>query len=909
MGGGERLLGRGTEQQLVWTLLGHARNGRGGAVLITGEPGIGKTTLLDATTSEPAGMRLLRVHGFEAESTIPFAGVQRLAIPLRDYMSALPESHQQAIRVAAGVADGPPPDRFMVGLGVLGLLAAASDVEPIVCVVDDAHLLDTESLDVLGLVSRRLEAEAVAVVMAARDSAHLDTHVAGVPVLRLAGLEPEWAMRLLSASLPEAIDPAAAAQIVAATGGNPLALVDLAGELSVRRLTESSLADEPLPIGHHLETLYVRRIRHLSPDLQMWLLIAAADSTGNIDLIRVAGQFWGLPEDPVDEAESAGLVEIDNAIRFRHPLVRSAAYNAAQGSQRRRAHRALATAADQLGLAEVEAWHAAKATLGTDPDVADRLERVAAAAGRRGGLSSRARLLAQSSTLTPISELKFARLVAAAEAALASGAAQLAKTYLDDVDEELLDPVSRGRLISTRASIAVFTADPALMQAGANMLSAAESFHGHDVSLEQAALIKAFEYTLPAERLAQGATLSELGARMRKGADLNDGTAGTVLRGLSAHVLLPYEQAVPSMRAAVDTILGLDPPDLLTYGAISVALTTALWDVPARRECLERTAVAARDAGSLQLLDTALWIMSLAELSGGTPRRAHYYIEQVRELRRAIGYDAEHVINVALLAWSDAPRPQVEMISEGAASMGFGGVAASGKAALAVLDLAEGSYEEAYHRLKPLVDDPFLQVTPLELPDFIEAACRSQHVDEAAVHVARLEAMAVVNGSVWTRGVAQRSRAMVEVDAEPHHRAAIATLHSTGLDIELARAHLLYGEWLRRARRRRDAREHLHQALELFERGQAPAFARRARIELQAIGDRSAPSGAPDTLDLTVQQLTVARLAAAGHTNAEIGATMFLSANTVDYHLRKVFQKLGISSRRQLADLVDTTTT
>jgi DNA-binding CsgD family transcriptional regulator len=908
MEGGARPLGRGTEQKLVSTLLGHARNGRGGALFITGEPGIGKTTLLDATTSDPVGLRLLKVDGFEAESTIPFAGVQRLAIPLRDFMSALPESHQQAIRVAAGVADGPPPDRFMVGLGVLGLLAAASEVEPIVCVVDDAHLLDAESLDVLGLVARRLEAEAVAVVMAARDSPHLDTPVAGVPVLRLAGLEPEWAMRLLSASLPEAIDPAAAAQIVAATGGNPLALVDLAGELSVRRLTESSLADEPLPIGHHLETLYLRRIRHLSPDLQVWLLIAAADSTGNIDLIRAAGQFWGLPEDPVDEAESAGLVELDDAIRFRHPLVRSAAYNAAQGAQRRRAHRALASAADQLGLAEVEAWHAAKATLGTDPDVADRLEEVAAAAGRRGGLSSRARLLAQSSTLTPIGELKFARLVAAAEAALASGAAQLAKTYLDDVDEEMVDPVSRGRLISTRASIAIFTADPALMQAGANMLSAAECFHGYDVTLEQAALIKAFEYTLPAERLAQGATLSELGARMRKGAELDDGTAGIILRGLSAHVLLPYEQAVPSMRAAVDTLLALDPPDLLTYGAISVALTTALWDAPARRECLERTATAARDAGSLQLLDTALWIMSLAELTGGTPRRAHEYIEQVRELRRAIGYDAEHVINVALLAWSDAPRPQVERISEGAAAMGFGGVAAAGQAALAVRDLAEASYEGAYHRLKPLVDDPFLQVTPLELPDFIEAACRSQHADEAAVHVEHLEAMASVNGSTWTSGVAQRSRALVEHDAEPHYLGALSTLEPTDLDIELARAHLLYGEWLRRGRRRRDAREHLHRAIDLFERGRAPAFARRARIELQAIGDRSASSGTPDTLDLTVQQLTVARLAAAGHTNAEIGATMFLSANTVDYHLRKVFQKLGISSRRQLADLVDTTT-
>ncbi|HYJ26328.1 MAG TPA: AAA family ATPase [Nocardioides sp.] len=901
----ELLLGRHAEREQVRALIGQARNGRGAALLLTGEPGIGKTTLLDATTSDPAGMRLLRVDGFEAESMIPFAGVQRLAIPLRRHLSELPESHRHALRVAAGVEQGDPPDRFLVGLGVLGLLGAAGETEPLLCVVDDAHLLDPESLDVLGLVARRLEAESVALVLSARDAAPVASQLAGVPALRLAGLETEWAMRLLSASLAEPIDPAAAAQVIAATGGNPLALVDLAGELSVRRLTEASLADEPLPIGHHLEALYLRRIRHLSADLQTWLLIAAADSTGNLDLIRAAGQYWGLPVDPVEEAESADLVEIGPTITFRHPLVRSAAYNAVQGSQRRRAHRALSAAAEHLGLVEVEAWHAAKATLGTDPDVADRLERVADAAGRRGGLASRARVLAQASALTPPGRTRYARLVDAAEAALASGAAQLAKTYLDDVDEDALDAVTRGRLIWTRASISLFTADPALMEAGATMLSAAECLHGHDVALEQDALIKAFEYTLPAERMARGLTLSELGARLRKGADLREGTAATILRGLGAHILLPYEQAVPVMRAAVDAILGLDPAGLLRYGATSVALTTALWDAPARRECLERTAAAARDAGALQLLDSTLWTMSLAELTGGTPRHAHQYIEQVRELRRAIGYDAEHVINVALLAWAEAPRPQVEMIAEGAGSMGFGGVQSAGRAALAVRDLADADYEQAYRRLKPLVDDPFLQVTPLELPDFVEAACRSERPAEAGAHVHHLEALAAANASPWTVGVAHRSRALVEEDAEPHHRAAVDALAAGDVPIELARAHLLYGEWLRRARRRRDAREQLHAALGLFERGQAPAFARRTRAELSAIGDQAAQAGARDPLDLTPQQLTVARLAAAGQTNAEIGSTMFLSPNTVDYHLRNVFHKLGISSRRQLADRLD----
>ncbi|MEV0288541.1 AAA family ATPase [Kribbella sp. NPDC050820] len=899
------LLGRDAEQRQVRSLLGHARNGRGGALLVSGEPGIGKTSLLEAALAGATGMRQLRVDGYEAESTIPFAALQRLMIPLRAYAPSLPERHQHALRVAAGVADGPPPDRFLVGLGVLGMLAAAGEVEPVACAVDDAHLLDSESLDVLAFVARRLEAESAAIIFAGRHDAGLADQMAGVPELGLTGLAPESAIRLLRSSLPEVLDPAAAAQIVVATGGNPLALIDLASELSIKQLTESTFAAEPFPVGHRLEAFYLRRIRHLAPDLQQWLLIAAADSTGNVDLIRAAGQSLSLPDGAGDAAEAADLVELSPSVRFRHPLVRSAAYNAAQGGQRRRIHGALSAAAGRLGLIELEAWHAAKATLGTDPAVADRLERVADLAGRRGGFASRARVLAQASALTPQGGRKYARLVAAAEAALAAGAAQLAKSLLDDVAEDALDAVSQGRLISTRASIAIFTADPALMNGGANMLAAAELFHGHDATLEQNALIKAFEYTMPAERLAQGATLSELGRRMRKGAELHDGIAATILRALSAHILLPYDEAVPIMRTAVDAIAALDPESLLHYGTISVALTTALWDADARRECLERTAEAAREAGSLQLLETALWILSLAELKGGSPQRAAHYVEQVRELRRAIGYDAENVVNVALLAWFGAPRSQVEQIAEGARSMGFGGVHASGVAALAIRDLCEGLYNEAYASLKSLVDDPYLQVTPLEYPDFVEAAVRSDHLDEALGFVEYLEKLARANGSPWTAGVAQRSRALVDdARAEPYYQAAVATFAPTGIEIELARTHLLYGEWLRRTRRRRDAREQLRQAVEIFERIEASGFAQRARNELEAIGDHAPAAGQRSPLDLTAQQLTVARLAAAGNTNAEIGATMFLSVNTVDYHLRKVFQKLGVTSRRQLADRI-----
>jgi DNA-binding CsgD family transcriptional regulator len=903
------LLGRDDELRRVAAVVAHARNKSGGALLVAGEPGIGKTTLLAAATADRPGLRMLRVNGFESEATMPFAAVQRLIMPLRDHLPALPERHRQALRVAAGEAEGPPPDRFLIGLGVLGLLAAAGEAAPVICVVDDAHLLDPESLDALAFVARRLRAESAAVIFGARDVPDAATRFAGVPELRLPGLGTEPAVQLLTASLPveargRGLDPAVAARIVAATGGNPLALVDLAGELTVRQLTESSLGDEPIPVGRHLESLYQRQVRGLPPEAQLWLLVAAADSTGDADLIAAAAGRLGLSGQARDAAETAGLVELGPAVRFRHPLIRSAVYNAAHGKDRRRVHRALSAVAQEAGRVEREAWHAAKATLGTDEEVAKRLERVADTAGDRGGFASRARMLAQASALTPPGPQKYARLVGAAEAALSAGTGQLAKDLIDEVDEDLLDPVPRARLIVLSADHALFTADPALRHGGADLLAAARLFHGHDDLQEQNTLIRAWELVLPAERLATGATLRELGERMRAGAEVREGPAARILRALSALILLPYREAVPIMRDAVRAYQEMDAAALMQYGQSSVALTTALWDADARMELLERTSVAARDAGSLQLLDCGLWVQSLTEALTGNPRRATDLMEQVRELRRAIGYDAEHVINMAVLAWTAAPVAQVDAMAEGARQMGFGGVHSAAVAALAIADVAAGRPESAYARLKPQMDDPFLHTTPLYYGDFVEACVRLGHHEEAAETARRLTERADASGSPWARSIAARSRALLapDTEAEEQYQAAITGLPGTRVVVDEGRAHLLYGEWLRRMRRRRDARTQLRRAAELFTGAGAGVFAERAARELRALGDNPAGPGERPPLDLTAQQLTVARLAAAGHTNAEIGAAMFLSANTVDYHLRRIFAKLGVSSRRQLTD-------
>ncbi|WP_245993282.1 AAA family ATPase [Xylanimonas allomyrinae] len=452
------VLGRDEELRTLATLVGGARNGRGGALLVLGEPGIGKTYLV-AEAIRDAGVDLVRLDGYESESAMPFAAVQRLAAALHEHHAQLPERQRQAVQVASGMTDGPAPDRFLVGLGVLGLLAAAGARAPVVCVVDDAHLIDAESLDVLAFVARRLAVEHVAVVLAARDDADVVDRMGGVPRLVLTGLTLDAAVRLLNRSAAAPLAPSAAAAIARATGGNPLALVDLAGEVLVHERPDLGLSDAPVPVGRHLEAHYIRQVRQADPQVQTWVLLAAADSTGNVDLLAAAAEHLGLSPDGSDRAEVAGLVELAPVVRFRHPLVRSAVYNAAPGAERRRAHRALACAADALGLVEVEAWHAARTVLGTDPAVADRLAHAADLAAQRGGLASQATILARAAELSLPGPDRDSRQIGAAEAALAAGAAHVAQRLVGQIDVTAVDAVTRGRAVTVRSALGLFSAD------------------------------------------------------------------------------------------------------------------------------------------------------------------------------------------------------------------------------------------------------------------------------------------------------------------------------------------------------------------------------------------------------------------------------------------------------------------
>ncbi|NTW40848.1 MAG: AAA family ATPase [Cellulomonadaceae bacterium] len=899
------ILGRDSELERLGSLLGGARNGRGGALLIRGEPGVGKTTLVDEATGRAGGLRLVRADGYESESTMPYAALQRIGMPLSVHLEHLPVRQAAALRVAGGLDDGPPPDRYLVGLGMLSLLAAAGAAEPLVCVVDDAHLVDAESLDVLAFVARRLKAESIALLLTTRPDARVDVVAAGVPSLDLGGLDRLSAVQLLGRSANGPVDPLLATQIAQEAVGNPLALIDLGHELTAHELTESSIARVPIPIGRRLEAHYLGLVDVTSGPTQLWLRIAAAESSGDVAVIDRAATRLGLSAEASGAAEVAGLASVRDAVVFRHPLVRAAVYNAMTAAERRRVHATLRDVADELGRPDLAVWHASAAVVGTDDAVAARLERAADAAGGRGGSASRASLLARAADLTTAGPVRDGRLLAAAEAAAAAGAAQLALDVLDRIDADGLDRIGTGRVLMLRVALSLFRGESAGIAGGAaTMLRAADLFHGVAPDLEQRALLRAFELALTAEWAMQDVSLAELGHRLAAGAAVADGMLAIVLRALSAHILLPYEAAVPVMRAAVELLRGLEDTGLLEVGYFPVALTMGLWDERTCVELLERTAGAARAAGQLRVLDTTLWLLSVTELVRGDPAASGRYVELVRDLRRAIGYDAEQVVNASYLAWSGAPTALVERIAHEIRATGVGGAWTVAMTGLSIRRLAEGHYRDAFGLLAPMVDRPFLPGTYQQLPDIVEAAVRSGNIDAARVAADRLTVFAAAAGTPWVRGVAERAAALLEPDdtAEERYVRALQHLREATAPGELARAHLVYGEWLRRMKRRGQAREQLRLALVIFERVGAPAFADRARRELAATGEQVPRRVHGEVGALTPQEATVARLAAAGHTNAEIGAALFISTNTVDYHLRKVFRKLAVSSRRQLSD-------
>jgi DNA-binding CsgD family transcriptional regulator len=913
-GGKVEILGRGRQCGQLDVLLTNARDGVGGVFVVRGDAGVGKTVLLDYARAAAADLRVVSLVGVESESGLPFAALHRLIVPFLPRLERLSDSHRRALLVACGLSGGPPAGRHLVGLAMLSLLSDAATEGAILLCIDDAQWLDKESIDSVAFVARRMQADALAILLAVRTGAGEIKSLDGLPVLEVVGLEALPALELLRSAVSGLLDARIARGIVDATGGNPLALIELGQELSTQQLAGGTLLPEPAPLGGQLEAHYLARVHALPSPSQAWMLVAAAEPGGDITYVTEACAALGVSADASAAAEEAGLVTIRDHVRFRHPLTRSAVYGGASDVDRRRSHEALAGATARGSDVDRRAWHLAAATVGHDENVALELERRADRAADRGGYAARTRFLVRAAELTPDPRIGAGRMLSAAEAAVFAGSARQASALIECIDPGQLHGDWLGRSLMVLSETAIALGEPGgEARSPALCLAAAEAF-GSPLRASEA-LLRACEHAVSAEQLIEGTDVAAIAAAARAALPSDQEqpatTTSLLLDAFSMLVLDGYAAAVPSIRRALSALLDSETSeeDVLAHFLLGVTLCTVIWDDAAREQLLDRVAGSARRTGALWELDTILYCASMAETTLGHLDRADAYLIEGHQLRVVIGATADQwdiYQHPELLAWhagnEDVVRATLEGTAQAAAALGMGVVVSIADLGWVILDIGRGRYAEAFARARRLVQNDPVGVHSRVLPELIEAASRAGDRVAAARALRILDTRARVSGTPWALGLLARSEALLAhaERAEARFEQAISLLTSTQARSDLARAHLLFGEWLRRQKRRRDAREHLGQALAYFQAVNANAFAERARRELLATGAQPDAVLSVSGTDLTPQESAISRLASDGATNAEIASRLFISASTVDYHLRKTFRKLDITSRREL---------
>ncbi len=915
------LLGRGRERDRLDQVLDGVRRGRSGVLVLRGEPGVGKTALLDYAQAAAGDLQVIRIDGVETEMELSFAALHQFLVPCLRGLDDLPAPQRTALRLAFGMQEGRMPDRFLVGLAALGLLAGRATAAPLLCLVDDAHCLDRESADALAFVARRLYADSVAIIFAVREPAPRPGVLDGLPELPLAGLAEADASELLAAAAGAALSrPAlnrpAVDRIVAQTQGNPLALIELGQELANGQLTAGQLADgwpapEPIPLGRQLERRFLREVQGLPADTQALLLAAAADPTGDPGLLWQAGQELGFTAEAAAAAEARQLITIRDVVRFRHPLIRSAVYYGASFARRQRVHARLA-AVTGPDAPDQRAWHQAQAATGPDEATAGDLERAGQRASRRGGATTAAAFFHRSAALSPGRAARARRMLAAAEASCGAGALDRAQAEVDQAATYREDPGHAGLVQRVQAHIQHARRQPT--QATAALLAAAATLGPVDIRLARDILVEAIVAAQINGRLAPAGTTRADVARLARSLPLRPGATATVSDRLldadTALQLSGLDAAAPLLREAMDAA-GREaagardggPPELFQWLAAACAAATILADAPRLDELTRRMEAAAREQGATGSLSLALSYAGVAGLLGGDLPEAERCFTEMTAIAEARGQPWS-LGPLLLAAWrgpAGAAYALLDTVAAEADRQGQGYQLVFADYARCVLELGEGRYDAAYASFASGVDDT--SQVKFVLPDLVEAAQRSGRPDAARDLVGQLARLAEASPGPVTLGFLARALAIAAGDddgAEDLYRAAVDQHGQARGPGHLARSHLVYGEWLRRARRPRDARASLRAAHEIFEDMGAAGFAGRARRELAAAGE-TVPALAVAGHDLTPREAQVARLAAGGATNAEIAAQLYLSPNTVDYHLRKVFRKLGVTSRRQVA--------
>ena len=900
---GSRLLGRRSECEALDQLVASVRAGRSRALVLRGEAGVGKSALLEYLTGRATGCEIARAAGVESEMELAFAGVQQLCAPYADRFERLPGPQRDALGTAFGLRDGEAPDRFLVGLAVLSLLSDVAEERPLVCVVDDAQWLDGASAAALAFVARRLGEESVGLVFAARDPAG-ERQLEGLPELVVHGLDDADAQALLEAVVAGPLDARVRDRIVAETRGNPLALMELPRGRSPAELAGGFGASDGPVLAGRIEESFVERLATLPPPTRLLLLVAAAEPLGDPVLLWRAAAQLEIAGEAAGPAAAADLVELGAQVRFRHPLVRSAVYRAAAAEDRQRVHRALAHATDAGLDPDRRAWHRAQATAGLDEDVAAELELSAGRARARGGLAAGAAFQERAAELTPDPKHRAERALAAAQSKHQAGAPDAAVRLLAMAEAGPLDELERARAQLLHAQI-TFAATRG-RDAPPLLLEAAKRLEPLDSTLARETYLDAFAAALSADRLVQGGDAREVAAAVLA-ADWEPCTRAPhlLLDGLALLISEGYAAGAPALKQALRAFRDaqLSEEEELRWLWLACHIARALGDDAAWDELTARQVELARRVGALWLLPVALDDHLHADLFCGRPAAAKSHAAEAAAVLEATGSRLSLRGPIALAIWRGQLAETLALIEsrrQDVERRGEGFWIASTEWGTAVLHNGLGRYDDALAAAERAAEDPHGLGTPMWLlSDLIEAAVRGGKPERAAGPIAQLTVIAEANGTDWALGLLARSRALLG-EGEGLYREAIERLGRTRIRVSLARTHLVYGEWLRRENRRVDAREQLRTAHEMLSAAGMEAFAERARRELLATGE-TVRKRSVETLDeLTPQEGQIARLAADGNTNPEIGAQLFLSPRTVEWHLRKVFTKLGISSRRQL---------
>jgi len=901
------LLGRARETAALEGVLAAVRGGRSGVLVLRGDAGIGKTVLLEWAAGQARGMQLARVAGVQAEMGMGFAGLHQLLVPFLGGLDGLPGPQRQALESAFGLVAGPVPDRFLVGLAALTLLTDAAAGRPVLCLVDDAQWLDQVSVEMAGFIARRLYADRVGVLFAVREGEGDAAALAGLPELALGGLSGEAANELLAASANARVDGRVSAQVVAGVGGNPLALVELAGELTPAELSGAAPLSWPLRFGGRLEELYLARVRALPAGTRLLLLVAAADPGGDPGLVYTAAGQLGASPEAGEAADAQRLVLWQPRVRFRHPLIRSAAYYAAPPEARRRAHAALAAVTDPGADPDRRAWHLAEAAPEPDEHVAAELERSAGRARARGGLAAAAAFLARAAVLTPNPVRRAERTLAAAQASLQAGGFGKARDLLATAEAGPLDELQAARADLLRGRIAF--ASSLGSDAPPLLLKAAKRLEPLNLDLARETYVDAWQAAFFAGHLACTGGLLEVSraARALPPPAHPPRLADLVLDGFALLVTDGPAAAAPVLRQATSALgrPSIPEEEVLRWGFAATVADEALWDDEGWRVTVRQVQLA-RDVGALDQLSFLLNRMAVDTVRSGDFAAAAMLIAEARAVCEATGARFAPVAAAMLAAFQGSEAeavPLIQSIIKQATAEGQGVSVTVADWVAAVLYNGLGRYKEALAVARQASDHQHVYLSLWALPELIEAAAHAGNPRSAGDALNRLTETTRAGGTEDGLGIEARSRALLsEAEAaEGHYREAIDRLSRTRRRPDLARAHLLYGEWLRRQRRRRDARDQLRAAFAMFDATGMEAFASRARAELRATGEWARPrrTGAPEVL--TPQQEQIARLVAEHLTNREIAAQLFISASTVEYHLRKIFRKLGVSSRAQLA--------